>query len=157
MFFPRILLVKEQQHLHLEGDGAVGAAHHAQHGPGVVELVTRLLTWTNNTSARIIYVRNQASDIPKLLPTEPKNKQNEKLKELHSLFITPRPSTISSLKPCGTFRMQFRACPLFVTIINALELEPVQVTLQAPDVIKDRVYLQHTRTLPPRQGCSGRI
>ena len=56
MFFPRILLVKEH-HLHLEGDGAVGAAHHAQYGPGVVELVTRLLTWTNNTSARIIYVR----------------------------------------------------------------------------------------------------
>ena len=32
-------------HLHyLEGHGAVGATHHAQHRPGVVELVAWLLT-----------------------------------------------------------------------------------------------------------------
>ena len=59
------------QLLHLEGHGAVGAAHHAKDGAGVVELVTRLFTWTNNTSRRIIYVRIRASDIPKLFPTEP--------------------------------------------------------------------------------------
>ena len=32
------------QLLHLKGHGAVGAAHDAQDGAGVVELVTRLLT-----------------------------------------------------------------------------------------------------------------